>query len=416
VAQTSERIFTRRYASIMFADVLQRICTAMLMALLPLYMVDMGYSKSIAGLTTTVYMLVAVAFRPLAGKLVDTKGRYISVVIGTVVFLFASGFFSLRIPIGVFFGMRGLQGLGFCFIGTALMTMATDIIPRRRMSEGIGYLGLTQTISRAFFPLVALALKDAFGYQVTYLVIFGIALLDVFAALTLRWSRREKDGSAPAAGGAQAADAHAPSSPALGGVKERLWERLVDRDALKPASIMLAIMFANSSVMTFIVVYATFKGIANPGVYFTASALAVAVGRLCVGRISQRFGSVAVLAPGMALASLSMFVLFWLDDISVLVISGVLSGLASGMLQPELNSLAVLMARDERRGLANSTFFMAMDLGGAVGAVALGVMADYVGLGSIFLAGAGITLLTLFGYLLLHKKGLFRSLGLRTTA
>jgi MFS family permease len=408
VTPKSARIFTRRYASIMFADVLQRICTAMLMALLPLYVVEMGYSKTVAGLTTTVYMLVAVVFRPVVGKLVDTKGRYMSVIIGATVFLFASGFFSLAMPVGVFLGMRGLQGLGFCFIGTALMTMATDIIPRNRMSEGIGYLGLTGTLARAFFPWVALALKDAYGYRVTYMVIFGIAFLDLIAASTLRWARGHADeGGAAASTGILATPADASSLPAPNKVKRPLWERLVDREALRPSVVMLVVMFSTSCLQTFVVVYAIARGIKNPGMFFVASSVAVAAARLCVGRLSQRFGSVAVLAPGLVLTSVSMLIMFWLDNTLILVLSGVLSGLGMGMVQPELNSLAVLLAREERRGLANSTFFMAMDLGGAAGAVVLGAMADYAGLGSIFLTGAGLALVGFLGYLYMHRKGLF---------
>jgi hypothetical protein len=74
------------------------------------------------------------------------------------------------------------------------------------------------------------------------------------------------------------------------------------------------------------------------------------------------------------------------------------------MLQPELNSLAVLLAREERRGLANSTFFMAMDLG------------DYAGLSSIFLAGGGLALVGFFGYLYMHRRGLLNLRGSRGDA
>lgn len=406
MTQKNERIFTRRYANIMFADMLQRIAITMLGALLPLYMVDMGYSKMVAGLTTTLYMLVAVVCRPIVGRLVDTKGRWISLVIGTVVFVIASGFYSASIPLPLFLTMRALQGLGFAFIGTSIMTMATDIIPRHRMSEGIGYMGLTHTLARAFFPMVALTLKDAFGYQTTYLVIFGVALLDVLVALTLREVKQQGVSAEATEDAVDEKREQAPAPPR----KEtslKLWERLVDRDALKPSLIILVTMFAGSSTMTFIIVYAAAKGVANPGVFFTASAIAIAVGRLAVGRLSQRFGSVAVLAPGMLLSSVSMLILFWMDGVGILVVSGILSGLAGGMMHPELQSLAVLLAREERRGLANSTFYMMMDLGTASGAVALGVMADYTGLESIFLTGAILVFVGLLGYLFFERRGAF---------
>lgn len=412
MTQVGERILTGRYVNIMFADLLQRICNSMLGALLPLYMVDMGYPKSVAGLTLTVYMLVAVVFRPVVGRLVDTRSRWGPLFIGTVVFLVGSAFFSARIPLPLFLFMRGLQGLSFAFIGTAVMTMATDLIPRNRMSEGIGYLGLTQTIARAFFPMVALSLKDAFGYTTTYIVIFAIGVLDVLAALALRERGRQAEDivASSASPGGDLEDKPSPSQVPARQVPEGegLWGRIVDRDAWKPSIVMMVFMFASSSIMTFIIVYAAAKGIANAGLFFTVSAITVAVGRLAVGRLSQRFGSVSVVAPGLVLGSASMLVLYWLNGVGVLIIAGALSGLAAGMLSPELNSLAVLMAREKKRGLANSTFFMAMDLGGAVGAVALGFMADHTGLPSIFLAGAGLTAGALIAYLVMHGRGVFR--------
>jgi MFS family permease len=409
----NEKLFTWRFINIMLVDLLQRICTYMLVPLLPLYMIDRGFSIAVAGLTTSVYMLVAVAFRPIAGKIVDTRGRYLVAILGTLVYLVASGFFSAGIPVWLFLIMRGLQGLGFCFVGTALMTLATDIIPKGRMSEGIGYLGLTQTISRAFFPIVALAIKDAFGYQVTFWVIFWIAALDVLVGLTLGWARKMKGVCAPDLSSSQCAAVVKSVSPSPDRIKEPFWEKLVDRDALKPSTIMLFFIIATSCIQTFIVVHATAKGIINPGVFFTANAIAIAVARLSVGKIEQKFGSVAVLVPGMAFASLSMVAMYSSANVAILITSGALYGLAMGMVQPSLNSLSVLLARKEHRGLANSTFFMAMDLGNAVGAYAMGVLAGYTGLGSIYLTGAALAAIPLIGCLLLNQKGFLRSPGLQ---
>lgn len=407
MVEERERILSKRYVNIMFADLLQRICNSMLGALLPLYMVDMGYPKSVAGLTLTVYMLVAVVFRPVVGRLVDTRGRWGPLFIGTAVFLVGSAFFSASIPLPLFFVMRGLQGMGFAFIGTAIMTMATDIIPRQRMSEGIGYLGLGQTISRAFFPVIALSLKDAFGYTTTYIVIFAIGFLDLLVALALRErQKRFTDGVVLATSEEEIAESQSRTDRAQ--VKERLWERLVDRDALKPSSILLVTMFASSSTMAFVIVYAVAKGIPNAGIFFTASAIAIAVGRLSVGRVSQKFGSAAVIAPGLVLSSVSMLVLFWLDGIGILILSGVLAGLAGGMVQPELQSLAVLLAREERRGSANSTLYMMMDIGTASGALVWGVVADHTGLGFIFLAASTLVFVALLFYLFFNRRGVFR--------
>jgi MFS family permease len=103
---------------------------------------------------------------------------------------------------------------------------------------------------------------------------------------------------------------------------------------------MLAIMFANS-IRTFLVVHAAKKGISNLGVFFNANAIAIAVARLSIGKISQKFGSVAVIAPGIAITGLAMIGMYSSAKVAVLVISGTLYGLGMGMAKPELNTFVV---------------------------------------------------------------------------
>jgi MFS family permease len=402
-----ERVPLWGYVKIMFADLVLRVCLTMQGTLFPLYMIERGFSTTVAGLTTTAFMVVALVFRPPSGKLVDRMGRYLVIILGAAVYFLASGFFLFKIPAWLFLTVRGLQGLGFSFYGTALMTLATDIIPKSRMSEGIGYLGLTRTIAGAFPPLLALALKDAYGYQVTFSVIFVLAASTLLSGFTLSIGKKKAwagDHNTDGISGIYAEDSHSLSPSRR---KETIWDKIVDRDALKPSAFMLILMFVNSSVGTFLVAHAIDNGIGNPGVFFTANAIAIAVARLSVGKISQKLGPRAVLAPGLALEGLSMIGMYSSANLTILIISGVLYGLGMGMVQSELNSLAVLATRDERRGLANSTFFMAMDLGVAVGAYAMGMIAHYAGLGFPFLTGAMLTAITLLGYLLLDRKGSF---------
>ena len=409
----AERFFTWRYGNIMVADLLLRVCITMQGTLFPLYMIERGFSTTVAGLTTTAFMIVALAVRPLSGRLVDSKGRIHVITVGAVTYFLASGFYLFQIPAWLFLTVRGVQGFGFSFYGTALMTLATDTIPKSRMSEGIGYLGLTRTIAGAFPPLLALALKDAYGYQATYTIIFILASSTLLSGCTLNTSKKRAQASDHDTDRRSVKKVEDSDTLSQRGKGVPVWEKIVDKDALKSSSIMLLIMFVNSSVGTFMVAHAIDNGISNPGLFFTANAAATALARVSVGKLSQKFGSVAVLAPGLVLTCLSMIGIYSSADVAALTVSGILFGLGMGMVQPELNSLAVLATRDERRGLANATFFMAMDLGTAVGAYAMGLLAHYAGLGSTFLAGATLTAITLFGYLLLERKGCLHTSSLQ---
>ena len=143
--QTTEykdKIFTHEFINIVIADLLIRVCSFMQATLLPLYVLEQGYSPAMAGLTTSVFMITAILSRPASGNLVDLKGRYLVMMIGSLAYCLAAGFYLFTIPIWVLLGIRAVQGFGFSFNGTALMTLATDIIPEHKLSEGHWLSGL----------------------------------------------------------------------------------------------------------------------------------------------------------------------------------------------------------------------------------------------------------------------------------
>jgi MFS family permease len=168
---------------------------------------------------------------------------------------------------------------------------------------------------------------------------------------------------------------------------------------------MFLLMFGTAGINTFMAAYALGRGIGDSGLFFVASGLMLAVSRLTAGRLERRWGTVWVLAPGIALLVLGQAGVWWCPNPQVLMLAGAAYGLGMGAAQPTLNSLAVLAAGRERRGRATSTFFMAMDLSQAVGAPALGAVAGAAGTGSVFLVAAALTGTSLAAYLAFRARG-----------
>ena len=363
--------------------------------LLPLYVLEQGYSPAMAGLTTSVFMITAILSRPASGNLVDLKGRYLVMMIGSLAYCLAAGFYLFTIPIWVLLGIRAVQGFGFSFNGTALMTLATDIIPEHKLSEGIGYLGLTQTVAQAFAPAFALALKNAFGYTIALKLVFVVTVLNLLTRFSLKSADKQRPHPTPKT---------VSLSPNQGNA---FLNKIIDKDAWKPSLLMVFITFAASGIGTFLLAFAAQRSIENPGMFFTVSAIFVAVARLSFGKIHNKFGSSAILVPGFFLISVSLIFIYMASSLPLLLIAGACYGLGIGAIVPEVTTLAILAASRENRGLANSTVFMTMDLGMAVGAVSLGVFADFAGLPQIFLLCAIIVFATLLAYLILLKKGFY---------
>jgi MFS family permease len=391
-----ERIFTPPFLALMTANATLRVSTNMLIVLVPLYALDQGASLTVAGLTTTFYMMAAVVLRPLSGAWVDARGRYAALVTGSVLFCAATGMYVLTLPVWALLAVRVLQGVGFSLNGTAVMTLATDLIPEQRMAEGIGYLGVEQTVAQLFGPWLALSLWTAHGFAWAFGVAFAFASVNLLIRIPLRPVIRRLDAARRSAARPSGAspDAAAPRADADGrpadARKAPWWNRVVDPDAWRPASVMFLLMFGAAAVNTFMVTYTAGHGIENAGPFFTASGVMLAVSRLTAGRVQRRLGTGWVVGPGVALTALSQAAIWWSPNLGVLVLAGAAFGMGMGAAQPMLNSLAVLSVGKERRGRANSTFFMAMDLAGAVGAVSMGVLATRTGTGSVFLMSAAL--------------------------
>lgn len=411
-----EPIFTLPFIGLMTSNGLLRICTNMLITLVPLYVLEHGASTTVAGLTTTVYMMAAMVVRPLSGRLVDTRGRFAVMVFGSLLFCVATGLYALAMPVWMLLAVRVIQGLGFSFNGTAVMTLATDLIPESRMAEGIGYLGMEQTVAQLFAPWLALAVKNAYGYSAVFALVFGFATLNLVLRIPLkrvaaqvRAGQSRDDRAVPAAAGTEPETGGPPSSGAEAvRAREPWWSRVIERNVWRPAMIMFFLMLGPTSINTFMAAYTVGRGISNPGSFFTASAVTLAAARLCTGRMQRRFGTAWTIAPGIGSVAVALALVGWSPNLVVLMAAGACYGWGMGTAHPGINALAVLSADRTRRGRSNATLFMAMDLSRAFGAVALGGLAGLTGIGSVFVASSGVVAATSLTYLGLRARGLVK--------
>ena len=367
-------------------------------SLLPLYIIERGFSNKVAGLTSTAYMLASVLLRPVSGRMTDKSGRYGVAIFGAVIYCVATGLYFFAVPVTLLIVMRIVQGVGFSFDSTGAYVLATDNIPESRMAEGLGYLGCSQTVAIALAPMIAISLKNSFGYKTAFMTIFTLSALVPIIILLLRFiiTRTFK----PAAV-VRRARLHTTVFPAK---REPILSMIVDKNALKPALLMLLVMFAGMTTSIFLAPYATISGIANPGLFFTVQAVMAFAARLTMGKIQQRVGASTVLILGMLLIFCGLFGLVLRVSLPILVICGVLYGLGIGVVQPQLSALAMLAAGKDNRGKATSTFFMMMDGGSAACGFIFGAIADTAGYVSIFAIAAAIALGTLFLYIVMQKK------------
>ena len=98
---------------------------------------------------------------------------------------------------------------------------------------------------------------------------------------------------------------------------------------------------------------------------FTLSSIAV---RLFAGKASDKYGRLPVLLVSSFMMCISMFMLAIAKEVSFMLFAGVIYGLANGINAPTIFAYTVDLSREQFRGRAMATMYIALEIGIGSGA------------------------------------------------
>lgn len=373
----SPRIFTKSFVLLFLISVL--VCTAMNMlnVLIPLFVTqDLGGTTATCGFLSTAYLLSSCLSRPFNGVLVERLGRRNMMCAGALLFGVALLMCNWITAIALIFLLRIMMGVGYSAASTANNTASTDVIPPQRMSEGIGYFGISQNFANAAGPAVASFLVVLLGNRGS-LVSAGM-LCFTAAALSLLVTYERKNPPAKAEG--KKAGFAFEKTAAMASVFQGFS------------------LFFVSSMMCFMTLYVVSKGFGSgvAGTFFVLSSIVIILVRMVFSRFVERVPRWVMLTPSYGLLLVAALLLPFVNSPAGFYGIGVLYGLGHGTVWTTLGSEAVRRAAPERRGAANATFYFAFDAGIGTGAAVWGSAIDALGFPASFrIAGVGFALLAL---------------------
>lgn len=337
----------------------------------PLYVVQLGGLSSTSGFMTVGFSVGAMAGRVAAGQLADRRGRRVTLLLSSLLFVASLVLPLLYSSLWMVLVSRIIHGLCFAAITTAGASAAADVLPSARLGEGMGYYGLAQAAGMAGGPTMGISLFHNGGYPALYAgsaVIMGAATLLSFSCRyekRLPARRREESGG------------EVPQERSV------IW-RVFDKRALPAAAMYAVYSLASAMAATYMSLYAANAGIARPGLFFTTEAAGLVITRLTTGRLADRHGPLTVLLPASVSGVVSFVLLAASHALPAYALSGLFYGFSLGVTLPLLNMLAVKNVPPGRYGAANALFFLAADVGVGIGAILWGYASD--------LSGGGFTL------------------------
>jgi MFS family permease len=354
------------------------------LAVLPLFLHDQGYDAWSIGLTLGATGVAQLCVRPFAGWVVDAFGRRGPLALSLVLLSGAAAL--LLAPAGwAVLANRVLTGAAFSLGTTAFYTMAIEVAPAGRRSEVQGYVALGLTLGIGIGPPVAVGLYRGLRPEATLPPerLAAIAIGAVAIALV---------------SGACFSATVSPFRP-RGRAHPYALRANFRREGLMPAILNFCAQVPNTGFSAFLPLWAIGRGVGNPGILFVGSEVGAVGSRLLAGRLADRHGRRAVLAPamiGVAAILMGMSAAVGLHAFFILAVGyGALYGVAFVVLP----GLAGEAAPPAGRGAALNTFGLGSDLAQLLGPWGLGLAAATWGFGGALVAAAVVPLLGAAAYL-----------------
>ena len=371
-----ERLWNKNYCKVMIANFTLFFAFYLLTPLLPIYLSEhFGATKDVIGAVLSGYTIVAMLFRPFSGYFVDSfpRKKVLMVCFACFSILFAGYIFASTLLL--FTIVRTLHGGPFGAITVANSTVAIDVLPSSRRTEGIGYYGLSNNLSMAIAPTIGI-----FIYQLTqnFELLFWIALIVACVGMAVD------------------ATVKLPAKEiVLNKSKLSLDRFFLLRGWLLGAN-MVAFGFCFGVLSNYLAIYGkeTLGITGGTGTYFMLCSIGLILSRLQGGSALRKGRLTHNAAEGMVI-SLVGYTLFILmptlspnpTTLSLLVGyygSALLIGLGNGHMWPAFQNMMINVAQHNQRGTANSTILISWDIGMGLGILMGGVVAEHLGYSAAF--------------------------------
>lgn len=374
-----DRLWNRNYCKVMTANFALFFAFYVLTPLLPLYLSEhFGATKDVIGLVLSGYTITALLFRPFSGYVVDAFPRKTVLMVAFGAFaMFFAGYLAASTLL-LFMIVRTLHGGPFGALTVSNSTVAIDVLPSSRRTEGIGYYGLSNNLAMAIAPTVGIfiyQLTDSFEFLfwLAFVVACGGWLVDSTVRLPEKTMTKEK-------------------------MRLSLDRFFLVRGWLLGLN-MVAFGFSFGVLSNYLAIYGKeVMGITGgTGTYFMLCSVGLILSRLQGGRALRNGRVTHNAGEGMviSLVGYTLFILMpTLSQWSV-VSSGVamtvgyygsalLIGLGNGHMWPAFQNMTINVARNNQRGTANSTILISWDIGMGLGILLGGIISELMGYGAAF--------------------------------
>lgn len=368
-----------------------------LLPTLPLYVEKVGGSKQDVGIVMGAFAIGLLLFRVVLGKLADQRSRKLVVLIGVIVAAIAPLGFIFLTSIPLLIALRAFHGISIAAFTTGYSALVVDLSPPKQRGELIGYMSLVQPIGVAAGPALGGFLQEGLGYT----ALFVCSSILGFLALLTAWQVQE----------ATQEPRLRVNPTTIDPPTNTFWQLISSPRLWTPSMVLLLIGLGFGTLTTFVPLYIKETQVPlNPGLFYTAAALASFSSRILLGRASDRYGRGIFITASLISYGLAMGIISQAQSATVFLLGAALEGLGAGTLLPMMIALISDRSRPQERGQVFAICIGGFDVGIALAGPLLGAVAEPLGYRGLFAIASSLSLLACLLFLTRSSKTVGHSL------
>ena len=378
-----EKIFTKSFILIFGALLFTSLVMYALMSTVTEYATAMGSSATIAGLVSGIYVFGGLCSRVYSGNALEKKGwKKIALLFMTIHFLACLLYFIVD-DITLLLIVRFIHGIGFGASANAIVTIATEILPKTRFGEAFGYFMLGTTIAVGLGPYIGGFLYDYLGSDGCFLAASLFALTALICIILLNVDKYDKK--------------HEMEQNKVENESYTGLEKIFEYSAI-PVSLFTALTsLGYISILSFYRLYAAEVNLTSIfSWFFIIYSITLVLSRPIAGKIQDKNGDKIICITGILAQSIGLFLIAWTPSDITVIICAVCAALGFGTLSSACTAIVTRNVKKSRRSYALSTFFIFCDATMGFGPALLGsFVSASTGYAPLYYISSLITLLAL---------------------
>lgn len=374
-----------------------------IMPIIPRRLAEFGAGVEALGIMTMAFALTQMIASPIAGGLADRLGRKPMILVALIAFVLANLAYLVANSAAAFIIIRAVAGGFTAGLFPAAMGVVADIVPEKERARWIGIVMGGYGAGFVFGPVLGGLLYDSWGYSSPFLASAAMALLALIAAFVLVPETR------PAAVRRRDALRLRREQAITQAPDPSVWDILP-----RPLYFFLALMlvdfignfaFAYVEPQMVFYIYNTLDWTtAQFGLVVGGYGLAMMLGQVFLGQVSDRFGRKPVIVAGTALNLLLYPGMAFIGDFWTLFGVSVLAGLGMALLSPALSALYLDITQPQYRSRILGIKGSVLSLGGVLGPLLVAVAARFLTPQEIFLSAAGLMVISILAAIFLLRE------------